>query len=135
VVEVAVAELAAARRTAKHLDLMAGALARMERGHASGDVVAFVGGDILFHQTVLDAAGNVFLAALFHPLGEVLQVTRHQTSSYPEIREHAIVRHRAILTALRESNLLLARQAMADHMQQTSDDLDTYVGRPLMSAL
>ncbi|MGD0557107.1 MAG: FadR/GntR family transcriptional regulator [Streptosporangiaceae bacterium] len=135
VVEVAVAELAAARRTPAHLDLLTTALQRMESAHAVADVGAFVEGDILFHQAVLDAAGNVFLVALFHPLGEVLQVTRHQTSSHPEIREHAIMRHRAILAALQEGSLTLAKQAMADHMQQTSDDIDTYVGRPLMSTL
>jgi DNA-binding FadR family transcriptional regulator len=135
VVEVSVTELAAARRTTRDLDLLASSLHQMEAAHAAGDIDAFVASDIQFHQVVLDAAGNVFLAALFHPLGDLLEVTRRQTSAYPEIREHAIVRHKAILQALGDSNLLVARQAMADHMQQTSDDLDTYVGQHIMSSL
>lgn len=135
VVEVAVAEFAAQRRTEQDLALMERSLAGMRAAAASGDVTVFVAADIAFHQQVLDAAGNTFLASLFDPLSRILQLTRHQTSSHAPVRAHAIEHHQRILDAVRRGSPTKAGRMMRDHMNQTEQDMDTYVLDPGASLL
>jgi GntR family transcriptional repressor for pyruvate dehydrogenase complex len=127
VIEVGAAELAATRRGADHLDTLEAEVARMRAGADAGDVDAFVAADIAFHAAVLDAAGNVFLAALYDPLRQLLLTARRQTSAYEEIRRHAIEQHEAVLAAIRDGSAERAAQSMRGHMDQTERDLDTYV--------
>ncbi len=135
VVEVAVAELAAERRTAEDLEDMEESLGRMRAAAASSDVSAFVAADIAFHQHVMDAAGNSFITSLFDPLSRILQLTRHQTSAHAPVREHAIEHHQRILDAVRRGTPTKAGRAMRDHMNQTEHDMDTYVRDPAASIL
>lgn len=130
VVEVAVAELAAERRTADDLVDLAESLGQMRAAATSGDVAAFVAADIAFHQRVLEAAGNSFITSLFDPLSKILQLTRHQTSAHAPVREHAIEHHQRILDAVRRGSAPRAGRAMREHMHQTEQDMDTYVLDP-----
>lgn len=130
VVEVAVAELAAERRTADDLDALASSLAEMRDAAASNDVAAFVEADITFHQQVMDAASNNFITSMFDPLARILQLTRHQTSAHAPVREHAIAHHQLILDALRQGSRTRAGRAMREHMNQTETDMDAYVIDP-----
>jgi GntR family transcriptional repressor for pyruvate dehydrogenase complex len=130
VVEVAVAELAAERRTDEDLADMEHALRGMRSAAAVADVAAFVAADIAFHQHVLDAARNSFITSLFDPLSRILQLTRHQTSAHEPVREHAIGHHQQILDAVRAGDPSQAGRVMRDHMTQTEQDMDTYVLDP-----
>ncbi|GEO96884.1 FadR/GntR family transcriptional regulator, partial [Kocuria turfanensis] len=99
----------------------------MEDAHRARDVAAFVTADLRFHERILQASGNVFIAVLFEPLHRVLTERRAQTSRVPEIQAHAIAEHRKIVSALASADPARARQAMDEHMQQTLADLKTYV--------
>lgn len=134
-VEVAVTELAATRRTEEHLSDLQHALEQMRAAAAIDDVEAFVAADIAFHQHVLDAADNNFVTSMFEPLSRILQLTRHQTSSHQPVREHAIEHHQRILDALRTGSPSKAGRAMREHMHQTEQDMDTYVLDPGASIL
>ena len=127
VIEVGAAELAAARRDHTHLDALQATLDDMRAAAAGSDVESFVTADIAFHAAVLDAAGNVFLAALLDPLGRLLVEGRHQTSAHADIRVHAIEHHEAITAAIRSGSRERASEAMRAHMDQTERDLETYV--------
>lgn len=131
VVEVAVAGLAAKRRADGHLEGLAEALEGMRDAHADGDVESFVQADIAFHQSVLAAADNPFIAALFHPLEKALLVGRRQTSAFFAEREHAIAMHQGIYDAVAAADPVAARAAMAAHMTQTEDDFDTFIVDPI----
>jgi GntR family transcriptional regulator, transcriptional repressor for pyruvate dehydrogenase complex len=128
VVEVGVCELAATRRSAQDLAALEAANAAIEEAEGQNDVDHFVEGDIAFHQAIMDAAGNAFLAALFEPIRELLYQARRQTSSFPEARKHALAAHRRILRALRSRSTRAARDAMHDHLIETEKDLVTYSG-------
>lgn len=130
VVEVAVAELAAERRTAEDLAALTSSLALMRAAAASNDVAAFVEADINFHNQVMDAASNNFITSMFDPLARILQLTRHQTSAHALVREHAISHHERILDALRHGAPVRAGRAMRDHMNQTETDMDAFVVDP-----
>lgn len=130
VVEVAVAELAAERRSPEDVERMERSLAEMRTAADAQDTAAFVAADIAFHQQVMDAAGNTFLTSLFDPLSRILQLTRHQTSAHAPVRAHAIEHHQRILDAVREGTAAEAGRTMREHMEQTEVDMDTYVLDP-----
>jgi DNA-binding FadR family transcriptional regulator len=127
-VEVGVAELAASRRTDEHLGQMAAWLDRMREAHRHADVDSFVEADLAFHATLFAAVDNVFLDALLEPLTSVLRTLRHQTSSVPEIREHAIDWHARILACVTDSGPDASREAMRGHMMQTENDIERFLG-------
>ncbi len=134
-VEVAVAQLAAERRTPEQVDEMASSLLGMRSAARVKDVTAFVQADILFHQQVMDAADNSFVTALFDPLARILRLTRHQTSSHSPVRSHAIAHHQRILDAIRTGDPAQAGAAMQQHMLQTERDMDHYVKDPASALL
>ena len=127
IIETGAAELAATRRTPDDLQRLQVHIDEMAAAADNGDVDAFVTADLAFHQTVLDAADNTFIAALLEPLSRLLIQARRQTSEVRDIRRHAITHHRAVLDAIQSGDSERARHAMHDHIDQTSRDLRTYV--------
>lgn len=122
-VEVGVVELAAARRSKGDLEALAEALERMKQ--AGDDVDAIAVADIEFHQAIMAAAGNAFIAALFDPIRQLVWAARRQTKGYPRIRARAIAAHTRILRTIRDKDPEAARWAMNDHLIQTEEDLDS----------
>lgn len=126
-------ELAAVRISDAGLAALHGQLETMRAAYKAHDLAGFVEADLAFHDLILQAAENVFIAVLFAPLHRVLELRRTQTSEVREIQEHAIGHHQSIADALATRDPHLARDAMDAHMRQTLDDLKTYVlaGRPV----
>ncbi|WP_427134623.1 FadR/GntR family transcriptional regulator [Pseudarthrobacter sp. S9] len=125
--ETGACELAARRIAHADIQVLRGFLAAMRLAHGQNDVAAFVEADLAFHDLILQASENVFVAVLFEPLHRVLEKRRTETSKVPEIQEHAIGHHQSIVDALASRDPHRARDAMDAHMQQTLDDLKTYV--------
>lgn len=125
--ETGACELAAERISDEDLAVLADHVEKMQAAHEVNDLAAFVEADLAFHDVILHASGNIFVAVLFEPLHRVLEARRAQTSAVPEIQAHAIGHHRKIAAALSSRNPHDARLAMDAHMQQTLDDLKTYV--------
>lgn len=125
--ETGACELAAGRLSAEGLAGLVRDVEAMESAQRTQDVAAFVAADLHFHDQILQASGNVFMAVLFEPLHRVLEERRVQTSRVPDIQAHAIAEHRKIVDALASTDPVRARQAMDEHMQQTLSDLKTYV--------
>jgi GntR family transcriptional repressor for pyruvate dehydrogenase complex len=121
-VEVGVAELAAARRSGDDLAVMAGALDAMREADEATDVDAFANADLDFHGAVMSAAGNAVVAALFDPIAQLLWDTRRQTSRDPVARGHALRAHERILTAIERRDPVQAAGAMRDHLTETGED-------------
>jgi GntR family transcriptional repressor for pyruvate dehydrogenase complex len=135
VVEVAVTEMAAERRTDADLALLEDTLGQMRAAAAVPDVASFVQADMAFHQCIVDAANNSMIASLFDPISQILRLTRHQTSSHAPVRENAIAHHGRILQAVRRGTPTKAGRAMRDHLNQTERDMDQYVINPSVSLL
>ena len=126
-VEVAIVELAAARRTEAQLERLCALHQDMVDGHSRGDAQATAKADFAFHAALFDAADNVFLEALFEPLTSVLRAMREETSSIAEFRSHALDRHAAILRAVEAGDPQAARTAMEAHLDQTEQDVERYL--------
>ncbi|WP_427005273.1 FadR/GntR family transcriptional regulator [Pseudarthrobacter sp. H2] len=125
--ETGACELAAGRIGDAGIQALRGQQEAMRLAHGSNDVTAFVEADLAFHDLILQASENVFVAVLFEPLHRILEKRRTETSTVPEIQAHAIGHHQGIVDALASRDPHRAREAMDAHMQQTLDDLKTYV--------
>lgn len=132
-VEVGSAGLAAEHRTAEHLAEMEELVAIMARAAAAGNVVQFVDADIRFHRVILEATGNSFIVALFNPLEEVLRLTRYQTSAHSDVRNHAMVHHENIMSAIAMGDSAGSSEAMSRHIDQTESDFVQFVTDPEQS--
>jgi GntR family transcriptional regulator, transcriptional repressor for pyruvate dehydrogenase complex len=126
-VETGAASLAAKRHTPEHAERMQQCIADMKRFHGSGDLDRFVEADIAFHDAVLVASGNPFVRALFAQLGQLLYITRRETSAVPEIQLHAIEHHQKVMDSILSGDPELSRRVMDDHMEQTYRDYERYV--------
>lgn len=127
ILESGAAELAAPRISSEDLETLRKHLATMRAAHQANDVGHFVEADLAFHDVILRASGNVFLAVLFDPLSRVLATRRTQTSRVVEIQAHAIKEHAQIVDALESGSPSQSRLAMDSHMTQTMNDLKKYV--------
>ena len=125
--ETGAAELAARRITDDELAEMDGQLSQMRAAHEANDVDRFVAADLAFHDLILHASGNVFVAVLFEPLTRILASRRAQTSKVVQIQINAIAEHTNIMDAMRSNDPERARLAMDRHMEQTLNDLQAYV--------
>jgi DNA-binding FadR family transcriptional regulator len=129
VIEVAIAEIAAERRSEEHLDRMAAAIASQQEAHDRGDVPRFVEGDLAFHDVLFQAADNVFLEALVQPLAAVLRDQREETASAAETREHAIDFHGRILRRVADRDSAGAREDMREHLILTEEYTERFQSR------
>lgn len=125
--ETGAAELAAGRISEQELAELDEQLLRMRAAHEANDVDRFVAADLAFHDVILHASGNVFVAVLFEPLTRILASRRAQTSKVVQIQANAIAEHANIVDAMRSRESERARLAMDRHMEQTLNDLKTYV--------
>lgn len=121
--EAGACELAATRIADSDIQALFGFVAAMRAAHGVNDVAAFVDADLAFHDLILRASENVFVAVLFEPLHQVLAKSRAETSALPQIQEHAIGHHQRIAEALASRDPSRSRLMMDAHMQQTLDDL------------
>lgn len=119
IVEVGAAGLAARRRTDAHLVLLGSTIERMLEAHERDDVRAFSAADIEFHDAVMLAAGNAFLAGLLQPVMALLQQVRVSTSVERDMRVVAVGAHREILAAITARDEACAKDRMGRHMEQT----------------
>ena len=119
-VEAGVAELAAQRATESDLAAMDDAVERMRQ---AADVDAFVAADLAFHQALMDAAGNPYIAALLQPIEVLLREERRATSHEPALRLGAIAAHQRIARAVRRGDPARARRAMVEHIEETAQKM------------
>ncbi|MGY1836518.1 FadR/GntR family transcriptional regulator [Blastococcus sp. SYSU DS0510] len=124
IVEVGAVELAAHRRTEADLGGLRRCIDRMRRAHDEGDVVEFSAADIDFHDGLVTAARNPFLAALLQPVQELVREVRVHTSLEPDMRLTAIAAHSAILDAVAAGDEAAARRSMSEHLAETHRVID-----------
>lgn len=128
-VETGSAELAAQHVTPEDLAAMESAIQDLERAHEAGDLDEVTRADMAFHDAVLHASGNPFVPVLLGRLSQLLYAARRATSAFPEVQRHAIQHHRSVLTAIASGNPAEARRAMEEHIDQTYEDYERYIGR------
>jgi GntR family transcriptional repressor for pyruvate dehydrogenase complex len=118
------ATLAASRRNKKQLERIERELLEQEK--RPDDRTALVRHDYLFHEAIINAAGNAVLHAVHRGLAPSLVRSRKLTAqSTPDTRK-IIQQHRTIYEAIRLGQGDLAEQAMREHLQTAGLDLLSY---------
>lgn len=112
---------AAARATPIQLEVIEQQLLCQERDPE--DYKVLERHDVLFHEAIIDAAGNVLLSGIMRNLTPLLlkslRITVQTTPDIPKV----IRQHRAIFGAIRHGQSDLAEMAMREHLQTTALDL------------
>ncbi|WP_353082341.1 FadR/GntR family transcriptional regulator [Tessaracoccus lapidicaptus] len=119
--EVGAAGLAAEHRTDDDVARMRDLLDRYDAAGSDVDEVAAL--DIAFHEAILAASGNPFLAAIMQPLAEALAASRRTTAAREDVRSRAQEHHRRIADRIAAGDAPGAKDAMRAHMTQTHDDI------------
>lgn len=122
ILEPAAAALAAERADAEQI-------ARIEQAYeamaaAGEDIEAGLLPDLQFHQAILEATGNEFMAPLGYLIESALAASIKLSSSYPGARTNSLPRHRAVLDGIRAHDPVSAHAAMVRLLQDTRDDIE-----------
>lgn len=121
--EVGAAGLAAEHRSDDDVARMQDLLDRYDTAASREDVDEVAALDIAFHEAILAASGNPFLAAIMQPLAEALSASRRTTAARDDVRSRAQEHHRRIVQAISDGDPASAKDAMRAHMTQTHDDI------------
>jgi DNA-binding FadR family transcriptional regulator len=126
IIEPAAAALAASGPTGETIDRIAAAYADMERfKDGSGDLIA---ADLRFHLSILEAIGNHFLGALGSLIHAALLATfRLSWAGAARIRDDRLRQHKVILEAIRDGSPEGARDAMAELLRESINDVNEYL--------
>ncbi|MDO5049386.1 MAG: FadR/GntR family transcriptional regulator [Actinomycetaceae bacterium] len=122
-IEVGASGLAAERRTESDIDRLRKTLENYDAAIEADDIDTATREDLEFHQAILSASHNPFLAAVMAPLSSALRDSRFLTTSVPEIRKRARSYHYQLLDAIEKSNAQEAKDVMRMHMTQTRNDI------------
>lgn len=125
--EVGACGLAAERRVDADIEHLRQKLDEYDAASEQGDIEAATRADLEFHQAILSASKNPFLASIMTPLSTALHDSRLLTTSVPQIRKRARHHHFEILEAIEQSDVQRAKDAMRAHMTQTSSDIETHL--------
>jgi GntR family transcriptional repressor for pyruvate dehydrogenase complex len=127
--EVHIASLAARRASQRHiadLELSINAMRAAEQ-----EFEAFHTADVRFHESLAAASGNDLLVLLIEAFAEPLRASRRRSFAGHQARgghvDDVIQQHDVILDAIKTRNSKQAAKAMRDHLQQTEQDLRTFM--------
>ena len=128
-VEPLAAELAADRATPEQCGVLVGAVMDMAVHGRSGDLLAYLEADVVFHRTLLAASGNEMVAALGDVVAEVLagRTRHHLMPSRPE--PDAIRLHRDVADAVRSGDPAGAGAAMREILREADAAMRAGVAR------
>jgi GntR family transcriptional repressor for pyruvate dehydrogenase complex len=122
-----------ARRAAERADgaLVAKLHAILEPQHRLiADAVGFRVSDLEFHQTLIDAAANPFLARVAHSLNVLGMEYRRVASQDPAVLSVSVQDHENIVAAIERHDPPAAMAAMEQHMRNVRCTTEEAMARP-----
>lgn len=114
-IEVALAELAANRRSSADIERMEGFLGAMGRPGVSG--AEFNEADLAFHLAIGEASGNTVLFGTIASIRTLLQVWITRVTAASSSTQQSFEQHVPIFEAIRASDPAAAATAMRAHME------------------
>lgn len=109
------AELACGKLTEEMLYELEQALHASEEANRKGDTAAIIHYDSRFHEIIVDAADNEYIAEFSHTLVLHIQRIRYHFFHMPTMRKVSAKQHAGILEALRAKDAALAKARMREH--------------------
>jgi len=121
IIEVAVAGLAARRRSQENLKALEQALQIMRE--QPGDSEDYVNADLVFHAEIARATKNPTVLIILDPLRELLRKSRIASFSGSSISRLRTKQHETIFECIRQGDAQGAQAAMSEHLGDTERDL------------
>ena len=121
--EVGAVRLAAVNRSSEDLVHMRKVLEEYEVASRAEDLQAALGLDYAFHDAILAATGNTFVASAIHPYRDSLLGVRFRSMESPEVRAVMHEQHREILEAIEAGDEDRAAALMHVHMTRVREDV------------
>ena len=109
------AELACRNLTDAMLKELEQELQASAEANIKGDTAAIITHDTRFHELIIDAADNEYIAEISHMLVLHIQRIRYHFFHLPTMRRISASQHRGILDALRERDAQRAKTLMREH--------------------
>lgn len=117
--ETEIAALAARRATPPQIKKMEEAIKRQAKASTREEQID---ADIRFHDLLAEAAGNPIFELLLTTLAGLMRRSRQETISRLGSKR-ALAGHRAVLAAIRRTDVRAAREAMLKHLAMAEEDL------------
>lgn len=117
--EVAIAGLAARRRTAADLAAIESELEAMKR--SLGQPETYIAHELAFHEAIIAAAHNPLLGPLMRTLNDLFREGRRQTILGTDRLDLSWLEHEAIHAAIKRGALSRAQAAMLRHLEHTEE--------------
>lgn len=121
--EVGAVRLAAVEHSEDDIQEMRRCLEEYEIAARADDIQALIGLDHAFHDAILSATGNQFVASTMHPFRDALLGARFRATEAEEVRSTVMAQHRSILEAVEARDSDRAAELMHEHMAQTRMDI------------
>ena len=102
---------------------------------AGENVEAAIGPDLRFHQAILEATGNEFMAPLGYVIESALIASFKLSSSYPGARANSLPLHLAVLEGIRARDPVAAHATMLTLLQETRADIERVLSENPAAAL
>ena len=114
-------EIAARAARSPNNELLHKLQAATERLRCATTIADAVAADHAFHQSLADATGNQLFTLLYQVLSDMIQ-TKQYASLSSAASNYVVGDHQRIIAAIRCADEQQARQAMAQHLEQTKPD-------------
>ncbi len=121
--EAAAADLAASRASTAEIDEIESALDAQRAAAMESNLGALVQADFRFHLAVAKASGNRTFEGLLRAIEPLLVDRRRASLGRTGRPGKALVKHAAILQAIKHRDPAAAWDAAIDHLQEASDDM------------
>lgn len=125
VLEPEAAAMAALRATPEQFDKIAQSFAGMESWPE--DSPEHIAHDLRFHQGILEATGNPFIASTGHVIESALQFSFKLSAQIERARKESLPRHRDVLESIRAKDAAGARKAMEVLIDETWADIAAFM--------
>lgn len=125
VLEPEAAALAATRADSAQLDKIAQSFAGMES--CPEDTPEHIVHDLRFHQGILDATGNPFIASTGHVIESALLFSFKLSRQIKGARSQSLPRHRDVLDNIRAADAAGARRAMEILIDEVWSDIEQFI--------
>ncbi|MDI7276074.1 MAG: FadR/GntR family transcriptional regulator [Anaerolineae bacterium] len=116
ILEVAIADLAAANATPDDIDHLRRVMEGMEA--ARGDPAGFAQRDAEYHRALAQATHNPLLVALLDSIRDLMREVRQLVATQPGLAEMVLPYHRRLLERVIAGDARGARREMREHLEQ-----------------
>lgn len=122
ILELAAIEAAMTRRPGETLERLRAVVEEMGVAHAAGDIASYRRLDGAFHDVVVHAAGNPFLASAYALISFRIQALRCRLTHLAQLNDRSLDDHRALVRLIAAGRVDEVKALLRTHIDNTKHD-------------